>query len=323
MQRILIGLIGAAWMASASIASAQTAALRVTNATPGLNIDLYLDAGKVGTITVDPKGEGGFGLDLLNLGKPTGQLYIETCKDGQRVRVISDGTVVPTDDGCNRKPVGVLFTFTCTGKITLNFPAARASFAGCGSMWTNRWLWVGVGGVAATTAVSAGGSGSASPTPAVVVTPAAPVASAPAAVPATTTPTSPAPAPAAPVPPTTIDAGGTYDVGICTVVFDPASHNSVLRLCELVRQIIASASNGGVTFTANAPWVTIGGSYNTTTGEFTLNSSGTVAGFSNVAVTLRGNVTASGTFFGELTMGSNGTLPGGQPVRYEIRAQKR
>lgn len=320
MRRTLIGLMGAAWMVSASIAAAQTATLKVASATPGMNIDLFIDAGKVGIVIVDPKGEGAFDLDLLSLGKPTGQLYIETCKDGQRVRIVTDGTIVPTEEGCNRKPIGVLFTFTCTKRITLNFAAAKASFGGCGSMWTNEWVWVAIGGVASTVAVTAGGGGSSSVAPA-AVTP--PVVAAPAAT--NTTPTlTPTPAAPAPAPgPATIDAGGAYDVGICTVVFDPASHNNVLRLCELVRQILASASNGGVTFTANAPWVTIGGTYNTTTGEFNLSTTGVVAGFSNVSVTLRGNVTAAGVFVGELTMGANGVLPGGQPVRYEFRAQKR
>jgi hypothetical protein len=317
MRTIYCGL--AAWLMTGTLLSAQPPAaakahIKLTHAIPGSNIDVYMDAGKTATVTVGANGEAAVDLDVLNLGKPSGQLYIETCKDGVRVRIISDGTIVPTDDGCDRKPVGALFAFTCKG-ITLNLAAAKASFA-CGGL--PKWTYAAPAAIVPF--LFGGDNGSPISPPAGAQPAQPPVASTPAV-----TPAAPAPSPAAPQPaaPTTIDPSGTYDVSVCTVVFDPASHNAVLRFCELVRQILASASNGGVTFTANAPWVTIGGTYNTTTGEFSLGSSGTVAGFANVAVTLRGNVTFTGTFFGELEIGSNGALPGGQPIRIQVRAQKR
>jgi hypothetical protein len=312
----LAALLTTATLASAQPSTASKAQLKLTNAMPGVNIDVYMDAGKTATVTIGANGEAALDLDFLNLGKPSGQLYVETCKDGQRVRIISDGTIVPTDDGCDRKPVGALFAFTCKG-ITLNLAAVKASFA-CGGL--PKWTYAAPGAVLPFL-FDFGDNGSPMSPPVGAPPAQQPVASAPAVPPAAPTPPPTTPQP--PAAPTTIDPSGTYDVSVCTVVFDPASHNAVLRFCELVRQILASASNGGVTFTANAPWVTIGGTYNTTTGEFSLGSSGTVAGFPNVAATLRGNVTFTGTFFGELEIGSNGALPAGQPIRIQVRAQKR
>ena len=174
MRRILTGIF---ILAIASTALAQPAAkpaqIVVNNATPGINIDIFLDAGKVQTATVNQQGSTTLDLDFLSLGKPKGQVYIETCRDGQRIRIVSDGTTVPDEEGCNRKPVGVLFTFTCTKKITINFAAAKASFAGCVTIWTNKWVLIGTGGVITSLAVTSGGGGSSYSSPPVAQQPVA------------------------------------------------------------------------------------------------------------------------------------------------------
>lgn len=128
-------------------------------------------------------------------------------------------------------------------------------------------------------------------------------------------------APVTPPPPASLDLTGTYGVRGCTVISDRAQHEAVLRMCSLLRQLVANASNGGVTFRGDAPWVTIGGSYNVQTGEFALSATGTVAGFSNVSVTLRGTVNAAGAFTGVLEYGANGALPQNAPISWQILAQ--
>jgi hypothetical protein len=163
MRNVITSFIVAVVAAAAPLL-AQTppkaAQIVVNNAPAGINIDIFLDAGKVQTVPVNQQGTAAFNLDFLSMGKPQGQLYVEVCKDGQRIRVVSDGATVPEDEGCNRKPAGVVFTFTCTHKITLNFAAAKASFAGCGSMLTNKWTWVAVGAGATGVAVGASGGDS-------------------------------------------------------------------------------------------------------------------------------------------------------------------
>lgn len=340
MRRILGSLIGIAIVAAATAASAQTpaakpAALKVTNATPGINIDVFLDAGKVTTVIVDPRGEAAFDLDLLSMGKPAAQLYIETCKDGQRLRVVSDGTTVPTDEGCNRKTVGVLFTVTCTGKITVNYAAAKASFAGCANFLTTPKFLGPAGGVLVLTGVavsrdggtSSSPTGSAAPTPGpattastaqptIVVTPVVPAP--PAAGPAPS-----APAPNTPAPPAVGDPGTRQTVRSCSVTQDPGLHNAVLRFCEQVRETTISASNGGASVNAAAVWVMVGGSYSQTDGSFNWFRNGILSGTSFTAVDFRfqGTIDAQGNMSGTVTIGGVG-LPGGQAMTVAISTVK-
>lgn len=164
MRRILtgIGLLVVAGSASAQPA-AKPAQIIVNKALAGINIDIFMDAGKVQTVPVSQQGTAAFALDFLSPAMPQGQLYVEVCKDGQRLRVISAGANIPEDQGCSRKPVGVPFTFTCTRKITVNFAEARASFAGCGSILTNKYAWTGVGVGLTGLLVGVGGDSSSPP----------------------------------------------------------------------------------------------------------------------------------------------------------------
>lgn len=295
----------------------------VNNAPAAVNIDIFLDAGKVHTVPIGQQGTAGFDLDFLSLGKPQGQLYIETCKDGQRIRIISDGTTVPTDEGCNRKPVGVLFTFTCTKKITLNFAAARASFAGCGTFLTRREVYIPVLVAVGGTLVSTAGGGDDTSTPSVSVQQ-QPVANAPAApvAPSIPAPTAPAPSPT-PTTPAVGNPGGRQIIATCTVGSDPGSHNAVLQFCSQLRELAVSASNGGMTITGTVIWVTVGGSYNTTTGAFSLSTTGPLAGtsFTAVAFSFVGAIDANGNMQGTVTIGGAG-LPGGQAITYTITTRK-
>jgi len=309
--------------AMATPALAQTAPkptqIIVNNAPAGINIDIYLDAGKVQTAVVNQQGSTGFDLDFLSLGKPQGQIYIETCKDGVRIRVISDGTTVPDDEGCNRKPVGVAFTFTCTGKITINFKDAKGSFAGCGTVWTNKWFLTGLGiaggGILATTA-----GGGDTPPPAVAQQPAAPpVANTPAAPQTPAAP--PAPGPSAPQPsPTVPNPDGRWTITSCQVTDDNGNHNSTLQFCSRNQSMTISASNGGMSIVAAIIWGLATGSYNTATGEFALGTPGPLSGtpFTNVAFRVVGTIDRNGTSIRlVVTMGGSG-LPGNPPITYVV-----
>lgn len=316
MRNILTGIFILAITSAASAQAAKPPAqIVLNNATPGINIDVFLDAGKVQTVKVDPKGTTGFDLDFLSLGKPQGQVYIETCKDGQRVRIISDGTTVPDEDGCNRKPVGAVFTFTCTKKITINFAAAKASFAGCAPIYTNKWVLTAVGGAVTSIAIVAGGgsnspsilpttafvnsTGNTSSSVVTVVTPAAPVAP-PAAAPVTP------PVATAPVV-VTINPTGTWRVTGCTVGSDPRSHESVVQLCRIL-QFLVDASGTGFDITAlGTAFPRFGGPLNTTTGAWSLTATSTISGSIPATWTGRGTF---GTTTADMTIVMTVTVNG-------------
>jgi hypothetical protein len=316
-------------------ASAQTAKkpaqVTITNAPPGLNIDIFMDGGKVQTAVVNQEGTSDLSLDFLSLGKPQGQVYIETCKDGQRIHIISDGTNVPTAEGCDRRPAGVPFGLSC-GKLTLNWSQLGIKVSGCGGS-TTKWVLGGAGIVVGGGVIGLAGGGSSSPasataTPQVAAPPVA--APAPAATPAPAANPAPVPAPAptpapspAPTTPATIDATGRYPVISCRVVSDPTNYENNMRLCSTLTQIEASASSGGVTFTGNAPnFMRFGGPINTSTGAFSLSGIGTIGPTASVVGTLVGTVTSAGRFTARYDVGTNGILPGNARLLFEIEAQK-
>ena len=323
MNRILTGVLVLAIHTMASAASAQNAPrpaqVIVNNAPAGINIDIFLDAGKVQTVAVNQQGSTGFTLDFLSLGKPQGQVYIETCRDGVRIRVVSDGTNVGTDEGCERRPVGVPFTFTCTNKITINFAAARGSFAGCGPWYTNKIVLAGIAVTGGGIVIGTTGGGSSS----------APVAAAP-TIPINTIPVTPTnntsttpPTVVVPVP-TVGNPNGTHVIATCAVGTDNGNHNVVLRFCDQVRQLVISASNGGMSVTASTLWVLVQGSYDTSTGRFHFTRSGALSGtsFNNVEFQFFGQIDSAGNIIGgEVQMGPGG-MPGNQRITYNITTRK-
>ncbi|MDO8676963.1 MAG: hypothetical protein Q7R30_00135 [Acidobacteriota bacterium] len=128
------------------------------------------------------------------------------------------------------------------------------------------------------------------------------------------------PPPAAPPPLAT--ANGTWAPSSCRVASDPGFHDAVLALCRVLSIFIFT--EGSITIAHPAPFVTITGDYNTTSGVFTATGRGTVAGFPNVGVRGEGTITAStGQARFNYTLGTGGELPMGQPITYEIVLQKR
>jgi len=334
MRTILHGFFALIMAAMATAASAQTAPkpaqIIVNNAPAGINIDVFLDAGKVQTVTANQQGSTGFTLDFLSLGKPQGQLYVEVCKDGYRISVVSDGVNIPADEGCDRRPVGVVFTFTCTKKITINFAAAKGSFAGCGGLLTRKQFviptLVAIGG--GLVSIAGGGGDAPIGTSTTNFIPAnTSVTVVPVTPPPSTTPTAPVPqpnpAPTTPTPPAVGDPGGRQIIVTCAVGTDLGLHNAVLRFCELVRELTISASGGGMTVTAVTMWMTVGGSIDQTTGRFQFLRTGPLSGTSFTAVEFQffGTVDSSGNITGVVQIGGGG-LPGGQHITYNITTRK-
>ncbi len=303
----------------------------VANGAPGVNIEFYLNAGKLADTTVNATGTANWLLDIGNLGKTRVDSYVDVCKDGKVVQVkfvTGNGQAPPEDEGCDRRVAAVSFQSDCgVISINLDFRNFAAKVIGCGIKLTDKKVLTTAGGVAlgAVLLTVGGGGGGAAAVPATGAgVPQSPTVNPTVIVPAPVQNTTPIADPLPPPPTqTTLDLTGTYDVGSCAVILDRAAHEAVLRLCSLLRQLLANASNGSVTFRGDSPWVTISGTYNTQTGEFSLSTSGSVAGFNNTSVTLRGSVNSSGQFNGVLEFGANGALPTGQPVSYQIRAQKR
>jgi hypothetical protein len=274
MRRILTGIF---ILAAAAAASAQTPSKRaqvaITNAPPGINIDIFMDGGKVQTAVVTPQGTSEISLDFLSLGKPQAQVYIETCRDGQRVHIISDGTNVPTEEGCNRRPVGAPFGLNC-GKLTLNWSQLGIKVA-CGSITRNPYVWGGalvtLGGGVALTAGGGGGSSAVStqPTPPVTVVP--PLSTNQSTPVATPTPPVQTPTPTTTTP-AIVPESGTYAVTGCQVGADPFNEERVIGLCQ-ARQFTISASGGGASISGPPLPSGIGG---TLSADFSLTVNGRI-----------------------------------------------
>ena len=294
MRIVLTGILV---LGIASQAAAQSvpkpAQLVVNNAPAGINIDIFIDAGKVQTATVSQQGSTTIELDFLSLGKPQGQIYVETCKDGQRIRIVTDGTVVPTDEGCNRKPVGVAFPFGCAKKLTVNFTLLKVNVGGCGTIWTNKLVLIGAGVVVTGVAVTSGGGSSptavAQPQPTIPLPTIStsqnttPVATVPVTPPVTVTPPSTV----------TINPTGTWRVSGCSIGSDPRQHELIVQLCRIA-QFIVDATGSGFDITApGTAFPRFGGPLNTTTGAWQLTASTTVGGSVPATWTGRGTFAAS------------------------------
>ncbi len=65
-------------------------------------------------------------------------------------------------------------------------------------------------------------------------------------------------------------------------------------------------------------FVDVSGIYDPSTGTYTGNGVGTVAGFPNVTVVMLLNIAKNGNVTGTYTMGAGGELPGGQPGVYNV-----
>jgi hypothetical protein len=119
------------------------------------------------------------------------------------------------------------------------------------------------------------------------------------------------------IPPATEEPIDEVLIGVvATILFDEGGHGPFIDLPTFI-QILINFANG--TITGPFPWVAVSGTFDGD-GIVTAQGRGTVAGFSNILVTLEGQYSGDG-FAGEYTMGADGGLPGGSPITYYIEGQ--
>ena len=303
----------------------------VANGTPGVNIEFYLNAGKLADAPVSVTGDANWLLDLSNMGKTKVTLYVDVCKDGKIVKVMfvsGSGQAPPEDEGCRRRLAAVSFQSDCgVTKITLNFANFGAQVIGCGGLsFRDPKVIGGIGGGAVLIGLLAGGGGDSTTTNTFTSTP----------LPTTTTPPPVASPPVTVVPPvpsanttpvtTTpprVTANGRYRCVAVNVVADNGRHNPTINLGPQIAGDF-TVMEGSITIRHPAPFIDIVGAFfDTASGRFNGDARGTVAGFPNVGVRAEGTVdTATGRIQFNYTMGTGGELPGGQPITYAITLQR-
>ncbi len=308
--------------------------------TPGVSIEVFMNAGKAGEVTLNSAGGATWLLDMGNLGKTKVTLYVDVCKDGQTIKVMfvpGSGQAPPEDEGCNRRLAAVSFQSDC-GVLSINFDFSRfaARVVGCAApLYTRPAFYGPIGGavVALPFILGSGGTatttGISSPPPATTT----PTATAPPAAtpqppattpqPPATTPQPPATTPQPPAAPPRTTANGVYRCVAVNIVSDAGRHNGPINLGpQLTGNFMVS--EGSITIRHPAPFIDIvGASFDTASGRFTGDARGTVAGFPNVGVRAAGTVdTNTGRMEFDYTMGTGGELPGGQPITYRITLQR-
>lgn len=176
----------------------------------------------------------------------------------------------------------------------------------------------------ATTVFVAGGGGT--PTTLVSTPPVQqPVATTPAAPPPTTTPV--VSAPPAPAPATLLSLIlGRWICAACRAINDPDRHENTLRFCVQLIAAFQLLANSPLRIEHPAPWVTVTGELDETSGSYRATGVGSVSGFSNVSSTVTASFQRSGDTVTAVdltvTLGENGVFPGGRPVTYSVRLTK-
>lgn len=199
--------------ARAEIAAQQPAAgasgpgnvpIQFSGGTPGVNLELFINAGKVADVTISATGTGTSILDLSNLGKVQLQVYIDVCQDGKTVRVLVVAGQPKPEDNCKRRIVGAAWWSDCgVTRITIDLTKFGMRVIGCGSYFTNPKTIIPTAGGLALIPIFLAGGGDSNTT--FVSTPITPTTSSttgtttttnpPVTQPPATTPTNPAPAP--------------------------------------------------------------------------------------------------------------------------------
>ena len=109
-----------------------------TNATPGINLEIFINNGKAGDVPIDANGSGSTVLDISNLGKVQVKVYVDVCEDGKNVKVlVAAGQDPPDDKGCRRRAAGGAWWTDCgVTRLTLDLTKFGLRVVGCGSFWS-------------------------------------------------------------------------------------------------------------------------------------------------------------------------------------------
>lgn len=215
-------------------------------AAPGVDLDLFLNNGKVADVPINAQGEGSWVLDLGNLGKSRLQTYVDVCQDGKTMKVlVVAGQPAPEDQGCRRRTVGGAFWSDCgVTRITLDLTKFGMRVVGCGSFYTEPKVLAPAGGALILGGLLiGGGGGNSNPT----------FVSAPIVVPTVTTPTNTTVA-APPVTPPPVVAPSAPQASIpVAMAFHPPNSNTSL-ICG-VASIQPPTPGTTFTFAAIGPGV--------------------------------------------------------------------
>lgn len=267
----------------------QQAPVDFVGGVPGVNIEIYINAGKVADAPVGSAGDASWVLDLSNMGKTRVQIYVDVCKDGKIVKVAfvtGNGQPPPKDEDCDRKLLAVGFQSDCgVTRITIDIRSFGARVIGCGSFFTKPQGYGSIIGGGVLVALLAGGGGDSTSGSSFTSTPTNTQTS-------TNTPTATPPPPSTP-PSTTTPNSSTpieYNVTLSPVTFHPPGANTSF-VCGL---IITTPGQSGASWivTLSGPGVLTA----QTTG--TLNANGraafqnSIGSFGNYTVNV--SVTSSG-----------------------------
>jgi hypothetical protein len=244
--------------ARAEIAAQQPAAgasgpssvpIQFSGGTPGVNLELFVNSGKVADVTITATGQGSAILDLSNLGKVQLQVYVDVCQDGKVVRVLVVAGQPKPEDNCKRRIVGAAWWSDCgVTRITLDLTKFGMRVIGCGPFYTNPKYIIPIGGGLALIPILGGGGGNGNTTfvSVPITTPTTPTNTTVTTTPPVTTP-APAPAPA-PV---------EYSVTVTSSYNHPGGSTSVA--CILIVTAPPQAA-GTYVVTFSGPGIVSGGS---------------------------------------------------------------
>jgi hypothetical protein len=256
--------------ARAEIAAQQPAAggsgpgnvpIQFTGGTPGVNLELYVNAGKVADVTISANGTGASILEISNLGKVQLQVYIDVCQDGKTVRVLVVAGQPKPEDNCKRRIVGAAWWSDCgVTRITIDLTKFGMRVIGCGSYFTNPKTIVPTVGALGLIPVFLAGGGDSNTT--FVSTP---ITTTTTSTTGTTTTTNPPvtnpPVTNPPVtnPPVTNPAPVDYTVNLTTSYNHPGGSTSLA--CGLIITSPALNQSGSYTGQITGPGVVSGGSF--------------------------------------------------------------
>jgi len=234
--------------------------------TPGLNLELFINNGKVADTTVNAQGTASSILDFSNLGKAQVHIYIDDCQDGKTVKVMVAAGQQAEDNGCKRRFVGAGWWNDCgVTRISIDLRKFGAHVVGCGSFFTQPKGYLTTGGALvaglfltqvgggstttfASTPVTTSTSNTVSSQPTIVIPPIAPT-------PTTNTTT---PTPTQPTTPTTpIDyavtvtggynhPGGSTSLACILIVTSPPQAAGTYLVTFSGPGVVSSGSFGGV-----------------------------------------------------------------------------
>lgn len=311
MRRVTLNVVVAFALAvlagqAVPTARAHNVAVNVTGGVAGSVLDIALNGGKVGQVTANDRGMASTAIDLSGVGNARIQAFVERCEHGRNVLLlVTSGRTMPKDEKCNRKLAGAFWAHKAR-KITVDLAAGTLRVQNAG-MSTALKIGLAAGGTVAAigAGVAAAGGGSSSTATMSSTTASDPITSAPA----------PTPTPA-------FDPTGTYDAN-ASVNYDPAQSAIYIGLAP--HQVLGVSWDGSImtiSGTSGSNWVTVSGSWDSSSGNFNLTGHGTVAGYPDITEQFQGTLSSDGHLIGDYSMGTGGHLPGGTPTAYTIDGHK-